>query len=127
MAQRTAAWKARKRAAVLAALTGGNTRNAACEAVGLGRSTFYEWMGEDQEFATAVLRAEAEAELHAAECIRQAALKDWRAAAWWLEHRRREEWGAPTAATLIKQMAREVDAMSDADLLALLGHEAGAG
>lgn len=124
MAKRTLAWKASKRAAVLAALAHGNTRNAACEAVGLGRSTFYEWIGADEEFSTHVLRAEAQAEIHATECIRQAALTNWRAAAWWLERRHPEDWGKPTAARVLKQMAREVGQMSDAELLRSLGYDA---
>lgn len=76
---------ARKKA-ILEALKAGNTRRAACRAVGVNADTLYRWMQEDPTFSDAVSAKEAEAEMECVRIIRGAA-KDglWTAAAWWLE------------------------------------------
>lgn len=72
----------------------GGTRTAACAHVGIDRSLFYDWL-QFPSFSDAVARAEAEAELRFGAVVMQAAVRenDWRAAAFWLERRRPEEWG----------------------------------
>jgi len=82
---------------IAALLRSGNYIETACGVAGIGVSTFYGWLerGEaDQEagtpsafleFSEAVHRARAEGEAMLLQQIRQAAPKDWRAAAWILE------------------------------------------
>jgi transposase-like protein len=87
------------------ALRAGSTRKAAAAVAGVGESTFYDWMraGANDEgsnlarqLVVVVEAAEGEAELRAATTINEAIDKgDWKAAAWWLERRRRQEWGRP--------------------------------
>ncbi len=91
--------------AICATLSTGGTRKAAAAVAGVGESTFYDWMraGANDEgsnlarqLVVVVEAAEGEAELRAATTINEAIDKgDWKAAAWWLERRRRQEWGRP--------------------------------
>jgi hypothetical protein len=72
----------------------GGTRTAALAHVGVDWSTFYNWLDRDPEFAGTVARAEADAELRYLTPVAQASQSgDWRAAAFWLERRRWQEWG----------------------------------
>lgn len=90
-----------RRRKICKALADGNTRKTSSEASGISRRTFSRWMamGEDEKkgphraLRDAVLQAEAEATSEAVACLRKAAHRDWRAAAWWLERRRPKEWG----------------------------------
>lgn len=81
----------------------GNFASIACAAAGVSSGTFYEWMrrgvedvvradGEVRtqekvyaEFAEAVTRARAEAEMYAVGCVRKQMPDDWKAASWYLE------------------------------------------
>src|SRR5436309_11236469 len=79
----------------------GSSFEGACEAAGVAVSTGHEWfargMGRDPrgrpaaasfaEFAEALTRARAEAELREVKQIVAASKDDWRAAAWLLERR----------------------------------------
>jgi len=79
---------------ILEALKNGNTRKAAAEYAGIGRTTFYEWMEKNPTFADAVTQAEATAEVGFTTVLSQAALAgDWRASLEWLRRRRPEDWG----------------------------------
>lgn len=89
----------------------GLTQTDACAAVGLARSTFYDWLarGRDlaakdpadmtieelrlSDFSDAVTRARARAKGDALGMIRAAMATDWRAAAWFLERSFPEEYG----------------------------------
>lgn len=133
---------ARQRA-ILVALQGGCTRTAAADAVGIDRTTLFRWMQRDATFSSAVKAAEADAEIDFTEIIRTAAkgtqvkkrtliIKpdgtkvameeyvpgDWRAAAWWLEHRKRT-WKAPEPLDLSK--------LTDDQIIALLEEESAEG
>lgn len=74
---------------------------AAARFVGLSRATVYRWLargkrrdsGPFREFRREVLRALAQAEIREVLVINKAATKDWRAAAWMLEHRWPKRWG----------------------------------
>jgi transposase len=85
------------RARVCEALSAGNTRSAAAEYAGIGETTFYRWMSEDdpehREFREAVKKAEAIAEVRNVAIISKAAQDTWQAAAWWLERRKPADWG----------------------------------
>jgi hypothetical protein len=75
-----------KKVRLLNAIRGGATRTGACAVAGVGRSTLKEWCASDPAWAEAVEEAESIAETNAAAKVMLAASKDWRAAAWWLEH-----------------------------------------
>ena len=82
-----------RRARVLEAITGGATRTAAALHAGIDERTLYRWMDRYVSFASDLTRAEADAELRCTALIQRAAEIDWRAAAWWLERRRPDEYG----------------------------------
>lgn len=69
---------------------------AACALSGVGKSTFYDWINNDEKFAD-----EVEAAKRFSEAVMIARIKalgeekgDWRSYAWLLERRFRQEWGA---------------------------------
>lgn len=88
------------------ALIVGATYEAAAQYAGINYSTFRAWMiqgeqdaaqGLDTEFShffQTVQRANADAQVYFATDIKRAAGKDWRAAAWMLEHRFKKDYGA---------------------------------
>lgn len=98
-------------AALVEALRAGATRRAAAAAVGISEDTLKRWELGSPTLRADFEKAEAEAMLQAVECIRKAALVDWRAAAWWLERRGSREWSraANEARLLIQPEAREVE------------------
>lgn len=85
----------RARAATICeAIKDGNTRKVAAALAGIGESTMFDWMARFQSFRTAIEKAEAEAEAaHVANVKREADDGTWQASAWWLERRRRDDWG----------------------------------
>ena len=88
--------------AILDALAAGSSVRAACEAAGIGTTTFYRWCSEGERdgapehlraFRDGATRARAQARVAYAAIIRRAANDgDWRAAAWFLERSEPEEW-----------------------------------
>jgi hypothetical protein len=95
---------AETRAALCDALERGCTRKDAAALAGIAESTLFQWLaaGRDDEahrfveLLQAVEHAEAQASQVAVGTIRTAMDKgDWKAAAWWLERRRRRTWGKP--------------------------------
>lgn len=86
---------------IVQAIRAGSYFAVAARAAGVSESTFYRWLargaaepdGPYAGFRAAVLRAEAESELHAVVAVRRAAREDWRAALALLERRHRERWG----------------------------------
>src|SRR5688572_2082631 len=79
---------------VLKALRTGATRTAACAAAGVTPPTLQRWAREETT-QNQLTQAEAEAEIYMVSVIMKAAdAGSWKAAAWWLEHRRPAEWGA---------------------------------
>jgi transposase len=78
---------------IVDALKGGNTRRAAAAYAGVHLDTFYEWL-KKPSFSEIVTNAEAAAEVRAVAIVIQAAQRgDPRAAQWWLERRRRADYG----------------------------------
>jgi transposase len=84
-------------------LRAGNTIRTSTSAAGISHDTHYEWMkrGEAGEkpfadYSDAVTRAIETAEIRNVTLIQRHAQTDWRAAAWYLERSRREEWGKTT-------------------------------
>jgi len=95
---------------------------AACALSGVGKSTFYDWVNNDDEFA-----ADVEAAKRFSEAVMVSRVKalgeekaDWRAYAWLLERRFPEEWTAKReielnqtvndgGAALVVQMIEQTD------------------
>ena len=73
---------------LLVALRTGCTREAACDHAGIVRTTLYRWVESKPGLRARVEKAEADFEVRCAAQIAQAAPRDWRAAAWLLQHRR---------------------------------------
>ena len=79
--------------AILEALRTGATRAAACAVAGVTPRTLQRWQGDETRQNT-LAQAEAEAEVYMVGVIRKAAeAGSWKAAAYWLERRRPDEWG----------------------------------
>src|SRR4030095_12581780 len=80
-----------------AAVRAGIPLTLAAEAIGVSRQTLYSWKDSHPYIADIWTRAEAQ---HAVDAVRQitgaAGEGDWRAAAWWLERRRGEEFTKTT-------------------------------
>jgi hypothetical protein len=77
---------------LLDAVRAGNTRRASAAYAGVSEDSLERWQQRYAGFADALTRAEAEAEVRNVAIVQQAARDDWRAAAWWLERRRPEEY-----------------------------------
>ena len=90
--------------ALLVALRAGNTRDASAGHAGIVRTTLYRWLERDPALRTRVEKAEADAEVRFAAQVAQGAGEDWRAAAWWLEHRRPASYGRAQAAAAAAAM-----------------------
>jgi hypothetical protein len=74
-------------------LRDGNTQKTSAIASGISEDTFYTWMKEIPEFSESVKKAEEEAVARNVAIIKTAANDHWTAAAWWLERRRRDDFG----------------------------------
>jgi hypothetical protein len=83
---------------LLVALRVGNTREAASGHAGIDRTTLYRWLERDPALRARIEKAEADAEVRFEAQVAQGAGDDWRAAAWWLEHRRPASYGRAQAA-----------------------------
>jgi hypothetical protein len=116
---------------IVQAMRAGNYADAACQAAGIGTSTFYRWMSlgaaepasEHGAFREQVLRAEAEAEVHAVAIIRRAMAEDWRAALAYLERRHAARWRPRQQTEVIARTAPDVSLdlsrLSDKELAVL--------
>lgn len=71
-------------------LKAGNTKKVAALASGISQDTFYEYM-KDADFSDMVTRAESECQARYVTLITKAAAEDWKAAAWYLNNRVRDE------------------------------------
>ena len=107
-----------RQALILRALRAGATIAAAAGHAEVSQATVYRWLRADARFRDAVKRAEAGAELRFTTTIADAAMGRpaeydaegvlirpevrpvWQAAAWWLERRRREDYGQRAVLTV---------------------------
>lgn len=108
------------------ALRKGNTRRAACASAGIGESTLNDWINEFPEFSAALTHAENLAETGYVNVVQLAAQNgDWKAAAWWLERRRKQEYSARIEQDISGRLKLEVTAedLSDDELAAIVKHQ----
>lgn len=118
---------------IVTALSQGAFRVVAARQAGIGRTTLYHWIergeadheaGKPSRYADlyrAVVKAEADAEHRAIEVIHDAAPKDWRAAAWYLERRYQDRWGGRVAVEHSGRVTHELGDKSDAELREIAG------
>lgn len=93
---RTSVLTPQRQQAVELALRNGATKRLACQYAGMDESTFYRLIARNSHFREAVQEAEAHHEMQMVSRIKASAnAGDWKAAAWWLERQRYDEWGAP--------------------------------
>lgn len=104
---------------VIQALRLGNTRKASATAGSVTFPTFLAQIKRDPEFAAAVQAAEDEAERSALQTIRDAMPDTWQAAAWWLERRRPQQYGKQERLTLLRDLAKDAEKLSDEELALL--------
>jgi len=80
---------------VVAILAIGSDRKTAARFLGIARRQIDESASREAEFARALTRAEAAAEIAHAKCLHAAIQdpKNWRAAVWWLERMRPDKYG----------------------------------
>ena len=84
---------------VIDAILAGNTFNNAAALAGISDRTFYVWMADTDpkpyklRFIQQVKEAEAKCIHRNVMVIQQASIKNWQAAAWYLERRRHKDWG----------------------------------
>ena len=88
-----------KRRLVLALLTNGFSRRMAARYVGCAHSTIAQTAARDPAFATDLAQAEHGVDVEMLAAVRRAAKQDrhWRAAAWLLERRNRQEFSLATS------------------------------
>ena len=117
---------------ILWALRLGNYRKTAAEYAGISERTLGDWLykgaeGETTEYAAFhkdVLEAEQAAEVRALGVIQQAANRDWKAAAWFLERKFPERYCTRAAIFLAKRLdiddPADLGAMNEDELNELL-------
>lgn len=76
---------------LLAHLRVGHTDKDACTLSGINPDTLYTWIKEKPDFSEAVKKARLVAKDQSIKIIRRAALRNWTAAAWYLERKFRDE------------------------------------
>lgn len=104
---------------VLEAIGAGATRRAAAGHAGIDHATLYRWLERNATFATALRAREDEVEVRCVATIQTAMRDDWRAAAWWLERRRADEYGRREKIDVevyIRRRARELGLDEDVAL-----------
>lgn len=86
-------------------IAGGNYASTVFQMLGIGESTWYEWLQRGREgkrksiyteFAEAIKKAEVAAELRAVSGIMAAGRRNWTAYAWYLERKFPDRWGQKT-------------------------------
>jgi hypothetical protein len=103
-------------ARIVEAVRAGNYIETAAAYAGIGKSTLYEWQAKYPDFADALQRARAEAEVRDVTLIRQAARTQWQAAAWWLERSFPQRYGRRDKLEVTEAPAIDVSLYTDAEL-----------
>ena len=100
-------------------LEAGNTKKASYEALGIDATTFYRWVEKYENFANRIKEAEARAEIRNVAIINKAAQTSWQASAWWLERRRKEDYGKKEQLDVTTN-GKDINQLSDEELNARL-------
>jgi hypothetical protein len=100
-------------------LSQGNTRATAVTCAGISMSTFHEWMNEFSDFSELIKRAEEQAIEHYVNVIHTASTQTWQAAAWYLERRRKEDFGKQDRVDITTN-GKDINGMSVEDMVAEL-------
>jgi len=88
--------------AITKALKAGCTKKDACSLASISEQTFYRWLREGEnasegseawQFCESIKKAIAEARARNVTIIQKHAVKNWTAAAWWLERSDPDHWG----------------------------------
>lgn len=102
-------------------ISAGVPMRVAARSLGIGRSTLYDWRNYGAQgiepyvtFEAKLKRALSRAEASLTLNLVSAAKKDWRAAAWWLERRHPERYGAKQTMRVEKALPELSDAELDA-------------
>jgi hypothetical protein len=106
---------------IVHALRAGNTRKAACHYAGIDLHTLGRWM-HFATFATAIEKAETDAEVRFVAQIAKAAQDGtWQAAAWWLERRRPDDYSRRDRVDVtVRQQAQKLAAKMGIDAAELI-------
>jgi len=114
------------------AIKNGNYASTAAEAAGIGKSTHYQWIEKGEqglkpyaEYAEAIKRAEAEAEMNAVKVIQAASRENWTAGAWYLERKFPDKWGRKDKLTqeISGKDGKPIEIDSKTLVMAMLGHQ----
>jgi hypothetical protein len=100
-------------------LSQGNTRTTAVTCSGVSMPTFHTWMNEFPDFSDAIKRAEEQAVEHYVNVIHTASTQTWQAAAWYLERRRKEDFGKQDKVDITTN-GKDINGMSVEDMVAEL-------
>jgi hypothetical protein len=100
-------------------LSQGNTRTTAATCAGISMETFAVYVREFPEFSDAIKRAEEQAVEHYVNVIHTASTQTWQAAAWYLERRRKEDFGKQDKVDITTN-GKEINGMSVEDMVAEL-------
>jgi transposase len=115
-------------AKIVQAIEAGNYIETAAAYAGVDKVSLYAWMkkghhepenGLHREFLNAVQKALAAAEVRDVTLLAAAAEESWQAAAWRLERKFPDRWGRRDTVTVLQRLAKELDALSDDELLAI--------
>lgn len=79
--------------AIVDRVKAGVPRKYAAVGAGISHETLYVWLKERPDFSDAIAQAEADAVARNTALVEKHAIKDWKAASWWLERRAPEEFG----------------------------------
>jgi hypothetical protein len=100
-------------------LSQGNTRTTAATCAGISMETFAVYVREFPEFSDAIKRAEEQAVEHYVNVIHTASTQTWQAAAWYLERRRKEDFGKQDKVDITTN-GKDINGMSVEDMVAEL-------
>jgi hypothetical protein len=100
-------------------LSQGNTRTTAATCAGISMETFAVYVREFPEFSDAIKRAEEQAIEHYVNVIHTASTQTWQAAAWYLERRRKEDFGKQDKVDITTN-GKDINGMSMEEMVAEL-------
>jgi DNA transposition AAA+ family ATPase len=88
--------KAEIKALIVKTLKTGISIKDAYGYAGISKATYYDWIAKDTDFTDQIEYSQAQVAARYCSIIMAASDKDWRAAAWWLERKRPDDFGTKT-------------------------------